>query len=159
MRVPVERLIDGVVQTLIDAVLPDVATSFARGQLWAAVDVLKNLRDRVESRADLAEAEGDSAGAALERALGALTSAPDVAGRVRAALADVPAAPAVARATALRAVLVDALTAIATLPEDTARAARAPLAEHLGAQVMRDVAVLKPSMLGEISQERVQRAT
>jgi hypothetical protein len=151
MKTSVERLIDGVVQTLTDAVLPDLATPFARGQLYAAVDVLKNLRDRVERRADLADAESDSAVAALDRTLIALERAPAVASGIRAALAAVPATPPLTRNAALRAALVDALTAIAALPDDVARRARAPIAEHLGAQAMRDVAVLKPSMLGEIS--------
>lgn len=159
MRTTVERLLDGVVQTLTEAVLPDVATPFARGQLYAAVDVLRNLRDRVEPRADLADAESDSAVAALQRTiaalaaapLDALAAAPAVESGIRSALAAAPAAPPLARNVALRAVLVDALTAIAALPEETARPARAPIAEHLGAQAMRDVAVLKPSMLGEIS--------
>ncbi|MCC6763657.1 MAG: hypothetical protein IT293_03260 [Deltaproteobacteria bacterium] len=152
MRIAAEQLIDGVVQTLIDAVLPDVASPFARGQLYAAVDVLRNLRDRVEPRADQAEEESASAVAALDRALAALAdAAPALADRLRAALAAAPAAPPPARVAAVRAVLADALEAIATLPADVARAARRPLAEHLGAQVMRDVAPLKPSMLGEIS--------
>ena len=58
---------------------------------------------------------------------------------------------ATARNAALRAALVDALTAIAERRPTRRRAARAPIAEHLGAQAMRDVAVLKPSMLSEIS--------
>lgn len=155
MRIPAERLIDGVVQTLIDAVLPDVASPFARGQLYAAVDVLRNLRDRVEPRAALADEESASGLAALERALGVLAdAAPAVATRLREALAAVPAAPPAARVDAVRAALVDAELAIATLAAEApaaARAARAPIAEHLGAQAMRDVATLKPSMLGEIS--------
>jgi hypothetical protein len=151
MLTTVERLIDGVVQTLTEAVLPDLATPFARGQLYAAVDVLRNLRDRVELRADLATIESDSAVTALERAATALTGAPALATRITDTLGSVPAVPPLARATALRTALVDTLTAIAELAPDTARAARAPIAEHLGAQAMRDVAVLKPSMLGEIS--------
>ena len=151
MLTSVERLIDGVVQTLTEAVLPDLATSFARGQLYAAVDVLRNLRDRVEARADLATAESDSAAAALERAAAALSNAPALATRIRDMIQSAPTTPPAARNTALRTALVDALTAIAALPAAAARAARAPIAEHLGAQAMRDVAVLKPSMLGEIS--------
>jgi hypothetical protein len=153
MRTSVERLIDGVVQTLTDAVLPDLATPFARGQLYAAVDVLKNLRDRVEPRADLANAESDSAIAALERSAAALTSHPALAARIAESIRSAPAGPPGERVAALRAALVDALTAIAGLPESDAEArpARAPIAEHLGAQSMRDVAVLKPSMLSEIS--------
>jgi len=159
VRIPVERLIDGVVQTLTESVLPDLATPFARGQLYAAVDVLKNLRDRVEPRADLADAESDSAAAALAGSLAVLdgtvaangATAADVAARIRAALASAPAGPPATRRAALRAALADALTASADLPEDIARALRAPITQHLGAQAMRDVAVLKPSMLGEIS--------
>jgi hypothetical protein len=151
MLTTVERLIDGVVQTLTEAVLPDVAMPFARGQLYAAVDVLRNLRDRVEPRADLATAESDSAVAALERAATTLTGNPALAQRITETIRSVPAAPPTARQAALRVALVDALTAIAELPAAAARAARAPIAEHLGAQAMRDVAVLKPSMLGEIS--------
>jgi hypothetical protein len=151
MLTTVERLIDGVVQTLTDAVLPDVATPFARGQLYAAVDVLRNLRDRVEPRADLAAAESDSAAEALERTIAALAATPNVAASIRGALDAVPLGPPLVRQAALRAALVAALGAIATLPEDAARPARAPIAAHLGAQAMRDVAVLKPSLLAEIS--------
>ena len=89
MKTTVERLIDGVVQTLLEAVLPDLGNSFARGQLYAAVDVLRNLRDRVEPRTDLAEAESDSAAAALARAVAALGSASPLAARIDAALAAV----------------------------------------------------------------------
>lgn len=155
MRIATERLIDGVVQTLIDAVLPDVASPFARGQLYAAVDVLRNLRDRVEPRAALADEESASGLAALERTIAVLAApAPALAARLGAAIADVPATPPAARVAAVRACLVDALGAVAGLAaenHDLARAARAPIAEHLGAQAMRDVATLKPSMLGEIS--------
>jgi hypothetical protein len=151
MWIPVERLIDGVVQTLTDAVLPDLATPFARGQLYAAVDVLRNLRDRVEPRADLAAAEADSALAALERSAAALPAAAPLARRLTDAFWAAPTLPPAARATHLRALLVEALTALAALPEAEARSARAPLLEHLGAQAMREVAVLKPSMLNEIS--------
>jgi hypothetical protein len=153
MRTSVGRLVDGVVQTLIDAVLPELATPFARGQLYAAVDVLKNLRDRVEPRADLATAESESAVAALERSAAALASHSALAARIAESIRSAPVEPPLARVAALRTALVDALTAIADLPEtDTnVRPARAPIAEHLGAQAMRDVAVLKPSMLSEIS--------
>ena len=152
MRTTVERLVDGVVETLVDAVLPDLQTPYARGQLYAAVDVLKNLRDRVAPRADLADAESESAAAALDRTVAALRARPELAASIQTALAAAPTAPALARVAALRAALVAALTAIAAIPDDEeARAGRAPILEHLGAQIMRDVAVLKPSMLAEIS--------
>jgi hypothetical protein len=152
MWIPVERLLDGVVTTLTDAVLPDLSTPFARGQLYAAVDVLRNLRDRVEPRADHAAGEADAALAALERCAAALPPAcATLARRITEAYGVAGAMPARARATALRELVVEALTALAALPDTDARPARAPLLEHVGAQAMRDVALLKPSLLSEIS--------
>ena len=147
MTIPVETLIDGLARTLTDAVLPDVTSRFARGQLFAVVDVLQNLRDRLEVKAALHEAEAASAAAALERAAAAL-GREAAAARIAGALA---AGPPAERAAALRAALVAALEAIDLLPEERAAPARAAIAEHLAAQTMRDVAVLKPSLLGEIS--------
>jgi predicted component of type VI protein secretion system len=147
--IPVDVLIDGVVRTLIESVLPDVTTRFARGQLWAAVDVLRNLRDRIEPSAALDDAEAVSATDALRRAAAAL---PDAArARVDATLAAAPDAPPAARVAALRAGLTAALEVIDDLPVELAGPARAAIHEHLAAQVMRDLAVLKPSLLGEIS--------
>jgi len=149
MLVPIEMLIDGVVRTLTEHVLPDVEGRFARGQLYAAVDVLRNLRDRIEARIALDEAEATSAAAALERVIASL---PPETGRALAALRDAaPPAPPAERATALRAALVAALEAIDALPEEVAIPARAALLEHLAAQAVRDVMVLKPSLLTEIS--------
>jgi hypothetical protein len=146
MLLPPEALIDGAVRTLVDAVLPDVATRFARGQLYAVVDVLRNLRDRVEERAALLEAEAVSGVAALERTVAALRAAgaADAAARVASTLGGVPAASPLERAAAVREALVVALEA--TPPE-----ARAALDAHLADQALRDVMVLKPSLLNEIS--------
>jgi hypothetical protein len=150
MMLPVETVIDGLVRTLTEGVLPDVTSRFARGQLFAVVDVLRNLRDRLEVKVALHEAEAASAAAALGHAAAALGGNP-VAARLAAALAAVPAGPPAERAAALRAVLVTALEAIDALPDAVATSARAALAEHLAAQTMREIAVLKPSLLGEIS--------
>ena len=65
MQLTVEMLLDGVMRTLREAVLPAVGERFARGQLFAVLDVLQNLRDRVEPKAALAEVEAASATAAL----------------------------------------------------------------------------------------------
>jgi hypothetical protein len=46
---------------------------------------------------------------------------------------------------------VSALDLIDALPNDAADRARAPILEHLAAQALRDLAVLKPSLLSEIS--------
>jgi len=143
------ELIDGAVRTLLESVLPGVTTRFARGQLYAAVEVLRNLRDRVDPRAELLDAESASAVAALERVAAALPA--DGAATVRAALAAAPANPPTERAAALRAALTSTLALIDALPGDAVERARAPILEHLAAQAFRDLAVLKPSLLTEIS--------
>jgi hypothetical protein len=150
VRIPLETLIDGVVETLTGSVLPDVSTRFARGQLFAVVDVLRNLRDRVELRAGLLAEEAASAEDALARAAGALGDTP-AAADLRAAASGVPAGPPAARAGALRAAVAAAFDTLDSLPAELAAPARAALAGHLAAQAMRDVALLKPSLLAEIS--------
>ena len=153
MRIPVETLIDGVVRTLVEAVLPDVPTRFARGQLYAAIDVLRNLRDRVEVRAALLAEEAASAEGALAAAAEALRAAGADAAtdRIAAARRGAPAEPPAARVAGLRAAVIAAIETIDALDAAVAAAARAPIDRHLAAQAMRDVAVLKPSMLAEIS--------
>ena len=149
MQLSVETLLDGVMRTLREAVLPAVGERFARGQLFAVLDVLQNLRDRVEPKAELAEVEAASAAAALERAAQALP--PPDGPELTRALTDAPAGPPVARAAALRAIMVRAYELLDALPDERGAAARSALAELLAAQTMRDVAVLKPSLLEEIS--------
>jgi hypothetical protein len=153
VRIPVETLIDGVVRTLVEAVLPDVRTRFARGQLYAAIDVLRNLRDRVEVRAALLAEEAASAEGALAAAAEALRAAgaDAAADCIAAARRGAPPEPPAARVAGLRAAVITAIETIDALDAAVAAAARAPIDRHLAAQAMRDVAVLKPSMLAEIS--------
>ena len=153
MLIPIERLIDGIVHTLTERVLPDVSSRFARAQLYAAIDVLRNMRDRVEQRTDVLAAEAASAAEALERTTAHLRDGGEsaLAARIAAALAEVPGEPAAARLDGLRAVLVSALETIETLPEAAREAAARPLVAHLTGQALRDVALTKPSLLGEIS--------
>jgi len=144
--IPLETLLDGLERTLTASVLPDVGSRFARGQLYAVVDVLRNLRDRIEPKAELLAAEAESAAAALERVAAVLDAQP-----LREALAAAAGVPLATRVVALRAALVDALGRIDALPDDRAREPRAALNAHLAAQAMRDLAVVKPSLLSEIS--------
>jgi len=149
MLVPLEMMVDGLVRTLTDNVMPNLTSRFARGQLFAVIDVLRNLRDRIDERASLLDEESESAAAALARVAAHLSGS--AATDVRAALAAVPGAPTANRLSALRAALATTLAAIDTLPADAATPARAAIEQHLAAQTMRDLAVLKPSMVGEIS--------
>jgi hypothetical protein len=148
--IPLERLIDGCMQTLREEVLPEVAPRAVRGRVWAVLDVLHNLRDRIEEKAAAARAEADSA----EPALRALAEARGVAGdadgaaAILRALAEAPPEPPQARAAALRAALAGA---IAARPQGLSPAEQAAVRAHVAAQALRDLAPLKPSLLSEIS--------
>ncbi len=143
-NLPLAQLIDGVMHTLREVVLPDVSSRFARGQLWSVLDVLNNLRDRIAPDPVQQQAEIDSATVALTQAIAAMHL--PAAEPIATALAAAPALPIGDRVTALRAALVTALEVTAAHPE-----ARAAIASHLSAQAMRDVMMLKPSLLQEIS--------
>ena len=155
MLIPPEELLDGAVATLLEAVLPALETRFARGQLYAVVDVLRNLRDRVESRCAALAAEAASAEAALGRAVEALRqAAPSAAEEIAGNVAALPTAPPAARVEALGRALVAAFDVVDALPPPATGAAalaRSALAAHLAAQALRDLAPLKPSLLAEIS--------
>lgn len=153
MLVETEILIDGVVHTLLHDVLPGVEARFARGQLYAAVDVLQNLRDRVEPKAELCTTEADSIASALAQVRDGLADAGHVeaASRVSEAVQAVPAGPPQQRVAAMREALVAAIGELDVLPAEGLDAARAAIGAHLGVQAMRDVATLKPSLLSEIS--------
>jgi len=148
--IPIERLIDGCVQTLREEVLPEVASRAVRGRVWAVLDVLHNLRDRIEEKAMPAATEADSAYTALARLAAARRagSDPEGAAAVERALSAAPTEPPLARAAALRAALAEAIAARPLgLSDLESKAVRA----HLAAQALRDVMLLKPSLLSEIS--------
>jgi len=154
MRIPVEQLIDGVVATLREEVLPDLSTRYARGQLFAAVDVLQNLRDRVEERAEQVTGECDGIAAHLDRASSLLAEAGDVATARRLAelREEALAAPAPERREALQRALGAAFPLLRAAGGPAAGSARRVLGEHLAGQAVREVLVLKPSLLREISE-------
>jgi len=153
LSIPVERLLDGVLHTLETEVLPDVGTSFARGQIHCAIDVLANLRGRVEEKAALHAADAEGAEAALAAAAERLRAAghAEAARTVDAARAAAPPEPPAERAAALRRAVVEALGALAALPEKAAAPAHEALRGYLVPQVVRDVAPLVPSRLGQIA--------
>jgi hypothetical protein len=154
MLIPIEKLFDGVIETLRESVLPDVGSRYARGQLFAAVDVLQNMRDRVEEKAVIAQAEV----ASIETVLGQLASKLEeageaaLAGRVTRLAQQDGEAPARERVNALREGFVSLFGEIADLPPELAAGAQAILGQHLAGQVVREVLVLKPSLLREISE-------
>ncbi len=155
MRIPPEELIDGCVRTLQERVLPSLSSRFARGQLYAVLDVLRNLRDRVEVKGALLEAEATSAAAALTRAAEALRAGSEAsraaADEIATAVSAAPEEPRASRVSALNDAFVRALERIDALSEPSAETAHAALGGHLAAQAIRDIATLKPSLLEEIS--------
>lgn len=155
MYITLERLIDGCIRTLHDGVMPEVGTRIARGQVWAVIDILQNMRNRIEEKVELLAAESDSAEQALEQLGVALrdSGAEDAAAALARACDAAPAGPAAERAGALRAALVQAIDALYALPSRDAlpEAAREALGAHLGPQAVRDVLPLTRTKLGEIS--------
>ncbi len=149
MQLDVDMLLDGAMRTLRESVLPAVQDRVARTHLFAVLDVLQNLRDRVEPKAALDEAEADSAVAALTQVIALL--GPNAAAALAEGLTAAPATPPAARAAALRALFIRAFDVLDGVPEGIAAPARAALSAHLAAQAMRDVAHLQPSLLQEIS--------
>ncbi len=150
MLIPIERLIDGCLQTLREEVLPEVASRAVRGRVWAVLVVLGNQRDRIEEKLAPATAEAESAQAALSRLAAARRAGGDSEGAaaLESALLSAPSEPPAARAAALREALADA---IAARPEGPSAAECEALRAHLAAQALRDVMLLKPSLLSEIS--------
>ena len=150
MLIPVERLIDGCLQTLREEVLPELASRAVRARVYAVLDVLNNLRDRVEAKHAPATTEAGSAADALTRLAAALREAakPDAAAAIERALTAAPGEPPLARAAALRGAIAEA---IAAQPQGLSAQETGALRPHLSAQALRDVMLLKPSLLSEIS--------
>lgn len=147
MRIPLDRMVDGLVHALTQQVVPHVSDRYARGQLWSVVDVLANLRDRIDWRAAPLEDEIASAVATLEQ-LGAILRE----GGDAAPLPSIPATASPAeRALAGRVALAAAIERVAALPPELVERARGPLGAHLAGCAFRDMQTFKPSLLNEIS--------
>ena len=153
MRISPQTLLEGVVRSLHDQVLPHLESRTARGQLWAAIDVLRNLGGRIEPAVAALEEEARSAANSLGTLALQLRDAGEAASAagIERQLAEAPAEPANARSEALRAALVDAFARLDALPVERADALRPILGGHLAAQAVRDLSRLQPSLLEEIS--------
>jgi hypothetical protein len=156
LRVEPKTLIEGVVRALQEQVLPHLPARTARGQLWAAIDVLRNLAGRIEPARAAFEDEARSAEAALASLASSARAAEaaPLAAEIEARLAAAPATPPAARVVALRALLRDVFDRLDALPPERGDALRAPLGGHLAGQAIRDLSRLQGSLLEEISQAR-----
>lgn len=139
-----DRLLAGIAETLEQAVLPELGSGFARGQLYAVLEVLGGLQGQLQWGGMLLENEA----AALADLLAGLSgSVPGELGeRVRAypALAAAPLAERLHEGRALVCALVDAGLA----DEGEARAA---LDAFLANDTIFKAMALRPSRLAEIS--------
>ena len=153
MRIAPQTLIEGVVRTLHEQVIPHVESGTARGQLWAAIDVLRNLGGRIEAAIAPQQEESRSATAALTTLAARLRDAGEdlLAAEIERQIADAPAVPVAAQVEALRATLGFAFAQLDTLAAERADALRPILGGHLAAQGVRGLAALQPSLLEEIS--------
>jgi hypothetical protein len=153
VRVAPQTLLEAVVRTLHEQVIPHVESRTARGQLWAAIDVLRNLGGRVEAAIAPQHEEACSAGAALAMLAARLRDSGDdaFAAAIERRLAEAPENPVSARVAVLRDALADAFARLDALPAERADALRPILGGHLAAQAVRDLAPLQPSLLEEIS--------
>src|SRR5262249_29148516 len=129
-------------------VLPQVASRTARGQLWAAIDVLRNLSARIEPARAPFEEEARSAEGALR---GLAAQAPDALAREIAARLDALPDDAAVRVDAWRTLLRDVCERLEALRAERATALRALLGGHLAGQVIRDLSRFQGSLLDEIS--------
>jgi hypothetical protein len=152
LRVSPQALLAGVVRALREQVLPHVGSNTARGQIWAAIDVLRNLAARIEPASAPLLEEARSAETAL-RALAAQArdAVPTLATALDAGIAALPAEPVAERVVALRALLRSAFERLDALPSEQGDALRPILGGHLAAQAIRDVARFQGSLLEEIS--------
>jgi hypothetical protein len=150
MRIPLERLIDGAVQALTEHVAPQVPDRFARGQLWSVIDILNNLRERIDWKSAPLDEEARAAAdvlADLGRQLRAAGHG-DLAARLPELAAD---GTATERVTAARAALVTAMEVLAGAPAAVAAPLQASINTLLLLNAVRDLQIFKPSLLQEIS--------
>jgi hypothetical protein len=156
VRLPPALLLAGVARTLEDDVLPALADRAVRGRVYAALEVLANVQDLVEWKAEVREEELASAAAALAECARRL----DAIGRGAEAtrLRDAVAAAArlgdrEARGHALEVALVEALRVGDDARDqpgivDALTAVRA----HLVNQALRDLLRTQRPLLDRISQ-------
>lgn len=155
MNNSLDRLIDGLIATVRAEIIPRLDDEFARGQAYGVVDVLNNLKPRIDWLATpLAEevAEQRALLAGLGAQFGAVAGYP--------AAAALPEAGNTARdVEQLRNRLDEQICAIidwlgvqrATLPAEQVGAAEANIKQHLQRQLKRELSLTPKPLFGEIS--------
>ncbi|HEY2775119.1 MAG TPA: hypothetical protein VGK20_13820 [Candidatus Binatia bacterium] len=140
-----DRTIEGIVAALEKSVLPSLASGFARGQLFAVLEVLGGLLGQLSWGGPIAESEADS----LVELMSAVS--PSLGGPIAARVRDFAAAPPLAVAERIatgRALLCELIDS--GLADDGEL--RSAVDSHLANDTLRRAMALRPSRLAEISQ-------
>lgn len=140
-----DRIFDGLARTLEEAVLPSVSSGFARGQLFAVLEVLGGLQGQMQWGGMLLENEAANLATLLEEAAAQMEG--DLAGRLRA-FVDAPAASLADRLESGRALVCELIEG--GHADDGALAAS--VNSFLANDAIFKAMALRPSRLGEISQ-------
>jgi hypothetical protein len=155
-RLAPEALLAGVSATLEHDILPALTDRAARGLVFAALEVLANVKDLVEWKASVREEELSGAAAALAAAARVLADAglADAAAELDAAGAAAQELPErEARGRALDAALERALVIVdSERTRPGVEAAAAAIRAHLVNQTVRDVMRAQRPLLDRISQ-------
>jgi hypothetical protein len=153
MNLSIEQLMDGALATLRDEVLPNLESARARGRLYCVLDLLGNLRDRIGFRESMFLDETRSATEAIESFRVALIDrglVSEARGVEAAVTATATAVSPQERTEAMRAIVTRCIRIAADAAVGD-RALFAPLEKHLCDQAIRDVILLKPTQLNELS--------
>lgn len=150
-----DRIFDGLIEMLRDQVLPRLADDFARGQVYGAMDLLANLKTRVELspsalRDEVAE-EVELIARVSEILAGLGPAAP--------AIAPPPPVPRASELAAAQAALDEHLCRIidwisehrAEIPAERAEAAERAIRDQQRARLKRAVKLIAPTLFGEMS--------
>jgi len=141
----IDRILDGVARTLENSVLPALDGGFARGQLFAVLEVLGSLQGQVQWGGMLLENEAGALSTLIAQAAAATEG--ELAQRLRdyAATAHAPLGERLGEGRALVCALIEA-----GLADDGALAVAVDA--HLANDTIFKAMALRPSRLAEISQ-------
>lgn len=165
MQLSVDRLLEGMIHTLEQVVLPDVSSSYVRGQVFAVIDILNNLTGRLEVRSDLLEKDIQEVKEVLENVKRSLSAAEQLKQNesIRTLLSSIDEAlnkesadvPLVEQRKALNALLDDIMVALdgckEHMDEDKRLEAVESIRTHLRNWIFRELLALKPSMIRKMS--------
>ncbi len=168
MIIELQRMLQGIVETLDEEVGPCVTGGHARAQFYSSLDLLNNLSSKLDWSQPLLRTEIEGVEAALGAAQPSIEQVRGetaLLGKAADAITGLLASPTgesddlVARVHACNQVLEDAIAAIndpkadfSDATEEVLTKARESIHDHLRDQAIREAFYIKPMMLTKISQ-------